>query len=258
MNLEASWLGPWRCLLLGDLSNLKLPDSVILGGGIENFEGEACVAQLSLRNGCYVGRGGYLYEEDSWKAGSVPSAEELTKALKSHDLFLYFGHGSAVVHYGSKAATSHKAYHSSYLLAGSPAIVANLWDVTDRDIDRFGKALLEGWLRERSDSPSSSEGGCSQCESLANELAVMNLKGNTTKRTRKPRNKPGQSNADGSGKMECNHKHGRKIGSFIAAAREVCTLPYLIGAAPVCYGVPTGITRKKGIEPLLLPSSSSC
>ncbi|KAF3592824.1 hypothetical protein DY000_02027105 [Brassica cretica] len=437
-NLEASWLGPWRCLLLGDLSNFKLPDSVqkklvrdlkskckmevnemllkvLLGGGIENFEGEACVAQLSLRNGCYVGRGGYLYEEDScrtptaaantsesrhglalqlireaatkleqhdgcdnrepiilvldpevqmlpwenipilrkqevyrmpsvgsifavlkkrslqgeparsraasfplidpldsfyllnpggdlsetqvefesWfrnqnfegKAGSVPSAEELTEALKSHDLFLYFGHGSGSQYLSSReieklencCATFLMGCSSgslwlkgcyipqgiplSYLLAGSPAIVANLWDVTDRDIDRFGKALLEAWLRERSDSPSpfSSEGGCSQCESLTNELAAMNLKGNTTKRTRKPssRNKPAQSNADGSGKMECNHNHGRKIGSFIAAAREVCTLPYLIGAAPVCYGVPTGITRKKGIE-ALLPSSSSC
>ncbi|KAL0890878.1 hypothetical protein Bca101_014861 [Brassica carinata] len=438
-NLEASWLGPWRCLLLGDLTNFKLPDSVqkklvkdlkskckmevnemllkvLLGGGVENIEGEACVAQLSLRNGCYVGRGGYLYEEDScktptfaantsesrhglalqlireaatkleqhdgcdnrepiilvldpevqmlpwenipilrkqevyrmpsvgsifavlkkrclqgeparsqaasfplidpldsfyllnpggdlsetqvefesWfrdqnfegKAGSVPSAEELTEALKSHDLFLYFGHGSGAQYLSSReieklencCATCLMGCSSgslwlkgcyipqgiplSYLLAGSPAIVANLWDVTDRDIDRFGKALLEAWLRERSDSPSpssSSEGGCSQCESLANELAAMNLKGNTTKRTRKPssRNKPAQPNADGSGKMECNHKHGRKIGSFIAAAREVCTLPYLIGAAPVCYGVPTGITKKKGIESLL-PSSSSC
>lgn len=151
----------------------------------------------------------------------------------------------------------------SYLLAGSPAIVANLWDVTDRDIDRFGKALLEAWLRERTDSSSSSEGGgCSQCESLANELAAMNLKGNnnTTKRSRKPssRNKPAQSNVDGSGKIGCNHKHRRrKIGSFIAAAREACTLPHLIGAAPVCYGVPTGITRKKGID-AIRPSSSYC
>ncbi|KAJ0263460.1 Separase [Hirschfeldia incana] len=432
-NLEASWLGPWRCLLLGDLSNLKLPDSVqkklvkdlkskckmevnemllkvLLGGGIENFEGEACVAQLSLRNGCYVGRGGYLYEEDScrtptaaantsesrhglalqlireaatkleqhdgcdnrepiilvldpevqmlpwenipilrkqevyrmpsvgsifavlkkrslqkeparsqaasfplidpldsfyllnpggdlsetqiefesWfrdrnfegKTGSEPSAEELTKALKSHDLFLYFGHGSGAQYLSSReieklencCATFLMGCSSgslwlkgcyipqgiplSYLLAGSPAIVANLWDVTDRDIDRFAKALLEACLRERSDSPSSSssEDGCSQCESLANELAAMNLKGNATKRTRKPssRNKPAQSNVDN----ECNHKHGRKIGSFIAAAREVCTLPYLVGAAPVCYGVPTGITRKKGIK-AVLPSSSS-
>lgn len=62
------------------MSNFKLPDSlqkklvkdlkskckmevnemllkVILGGEVEDFKGEACVAQLSLRNGCYVGRG---------------------------------------------------------------------------------------------------------------------------------------------------------------------------------------------------------
>jgi separase len=31
----------------------------------------------------------------------------------------------------------------SYLLAGSPCVVGNLWDVTDRDIDRFSIELLE-------------------------------------------------------------------------------------------------------------------
>jgi separase len=38
----------------------------------------------------------------------------------------------------------------SYLLAGSPCVVANLWDVTDRDIDRFSIALLSG-LNDASD-----------------------------------------------------------------------------------------------------------
>lgn len=28
----------------------------------------------------------------------------------------------------------------------SPAIVANLWDVTDKDIDRFSESLLKQWL----------------------------------------------------------------------------------------------------------------
>lgn len=28
----------------------------------------------------------------------------------------------------------------------SPAIVANLWDVTDKDIDRFSDSLLKQWL----------------------------------------------------------------------------------------------------------------
>ncbi|CAB79252.1 putative protein [Arabidopsis thaliana] len=360
-NLEASWLGPWRCLLLGEWSNYKLPDSA--QKKLVNDLKSKCKMEVNemLLKVILGGRGGYLYEEDScktptaasnisesrhelalklihdaasklgqqdghenrepiilvldpevqmlpwenipilrkqevyrmpsvgcisavlkkrslqgepakshvasfplidpldsfyllnpggdltdtqvtfesWfrdqnfegKAGSEPSAIELTEALETHDLFLYFGHGSG----------------------GSPAIVATLWDVTDRDIDRFGKALLEAWLQERSDS--SSEGGCSQCESLANDLAAMTLKG--TKRSRKPssRNKPAQSDVDGSGKIECNHKHRRKIGSFIAAARDACNLQYLIGAAPVCYGVPTGITRKKGID-ALLPSSS--
>lgn len=31
------------------------------------------------------------------KAGSEPSAIELTEALKTHDLFLYFGHGSGMI-----------------------------------------------------------------------------------------------------------------------------------------------------------------
>ena len=34
----------------------------------------------------------------------------------------------------------------AYLLAGAPAAVANLWDVTDKDIDRFSAALLRSWL----------------------------------------------------------------------------------------------------------------
>ena len=30
-----------------------------------------------------------------------------------------------------------------YLLAGAPAVVANLWDVTDRDIDTVTATILE-------------------------------------------------------------------------------------------------------------------
>lgn len=30
-----------------------------------------------------------------------------------------------------------------YLTAGAPAVVANLWDVTDRDIDKFTCAILD-------------------------------------------------------------------------------------------------------------------
>lgn len=36
----------------------------------------------------------------------------------------------------------------SYLIAGAPCVVGNLWDVTDRDIDRFSVALLDGIFKD--------------------------------------------------------------------------------------------------------------
>ena len=42
----------------------------------------------------------------------------------------------------------------SFLLAGAPAVLANLWDVTDGEIDRFTDRLLKTWLdKEPSNVP---------------------------------------------------------------------------------------------------------
>ena len=73
---------------------------------------------------------------------------------------------------GSGAQYTPQGTHLSYLSAGSPVIVANLWEVTDKDIDRFGKAMLDAWLRERS-SPSVV---CAQCRLVA-ELKSMSITG---------------------------------------------------------------------------------
>ena len=89
----------------------------------------------------------------------------------------------------------------SYLLAGSLVVATNLWDVTDRDIDRFAKSMLDSWLKARS-SPCV---GCAQCNK----------------------------------NLSCEHKP--TVGSFMSEACKTCQLPFLIGAAPVCYGVPTGV-----------------
>ncbi|XWS55202.1 hypothetical protein CRYUN_Cryun10bG0154400 [Craigia yunnanensis] len=235
------------------------------------------------------------------KAGTVPTAEELATALKSHDLFLYFGHGSGILvtlticciftrasdillfkfsfalildihlctsggigeQYISRneiqelekcAATLLMGCSSgslrlngcyiprgvslSYLRAGSPVTIANLWEVTDKDIDRFGKAVLNAWLRERMNLAD-----CSQCNLLVKEFKAMKIKG----RKGNSRKKVASSNLaettnGGSFKNACDHRP--KIGSFVGQARETCTLPFLNGASPVCYGVPTGIWRK--------------
>jgi len=67
---------------------------------------------------------------------------------------------------------------TSYLIGGAVAVVGNLWDVTDKDIDRFTVALIRY---------------------MNDEISL-------------------------------------DVG--VVRARDACKLPYLIGAAAVCYGVP--------------------
>uniref|UniRef100_A0A7S2PLY0 separase n=2 Tax=Skeletonema marinoi TaxID=267567 RepID=A0A7S2PLY0_9STRA len=68
----------------------------------------------------------------------------------------------------------------SYLIAGSPCVVGNLWDVTDRDIDRYCLTLMEDFVKGQGDS----------------------------------------------------------LAKCVAEARRACKLRYIVGSAPICYGVP--------------------
>ncbi|XP_031390814.1 separase isoform X2 [Punica granatum] len=200
------------------------------------------------------------------KVGSPPATEELARALQQHDLFIYFGHGSGAQYIprhevqkletcaatflmgcSSGALSLHGSYAPegmplAYLAAGSPVIVANLWEVTDKDIDRFGKAMLDAWLEERSNATRI----CTQCDSLTKEFEAMDLRNNCTGKNSKKLPKKQQAPESQDCIHCCNHSRAR-IGSFMGQARKACMLPFLIGAAPVCYGVPTGIKRKKDL-----------
>jgi separase len=127
----------------------------------------------------------------------------------------------------------------SYLFAGSPAIIANLWDVSDKDIDRFSKALLNSWLHDKSLDGNN----CSKCCQLTMELESMSIasKENGKARRQGTRGKKQQHINDSTKCCSCKQ---RRIASYISEARRACRLPLLIGASPVCYGVPT-IIRKK-------------
>ncbi|KAL2825714.1 peptidase family C50-domain-containing protein [Aspergillus pseudoustus] len=108
---------------------------------------------------------------DGW-SGVVerqPTEEEFKDGLESKSLFLYFGHGSGAQYIRGRTvkrldrcavtflmgcssgtlteAGEYEPYGTpmNYLQAGSPALVATLWDVTDKDIDRFAKATFEDW-----------------------------------------------------------------------------------------------------------------
>ena len=158
------------------------------------------------------------------KSGAPPETGSLLSALMNKSLFVYCGHGggeqylplprlralsrcAAALLMGCSSGRLHggpgdgnKAWHFyepngavlAYILAGCPAAVANLWDVTDRDIDRFAQAVLTEWLSNGSNEP-------------GNDL--------------------------------------HDVAISVTRARSACKLPYLIGAAPVCYGIPTTINK---------------
>lgn len=92
----------------------------------------------------------------------------------------------------------------NYLLAGCPTLVANLWDVTDKDLDRFSMAMFNLWgLEDNRSDP---------------HLQKSRLGHTDMSRT------------------------GRKLRlSLVEAvkeAREECRMKYLVGAASVVYGIP--------------------
>jgi len=103
-----------------------------------------------------------------WKGvmGRAPTREEFRSGLHQYEVFLYVGHNGGqrffetheletvyasalVLLMGcSSGALSGRGVFAptgvvnSYMVAGCPAVVANLWDVTDRDIDVFCEGVL--------------------------------------------------------------------------------------------------------------------
>ncbi|KAM6928107.1 separin [Xenentodon cancila] len=137
--------------------------------------------------------------------GVAPDASKLEEAVATKDLYIYVGHGAGARFLDSQSVLKQQMRAASllfgcssaalavrgnqegqgillnYLIAGCPFILGNLWDVTDRDIDRFTKALLESWLSAGSGAP---------------------------------------------------------LLEYMGSSREATHLKYLIGAAPVVYGLP--------------------
>ncbi|KAM8917809.1 separin isoform 2-T2 [Spinachia spinachia] len=102
--------------------------------------------------------------------GVAPDSSQLEEAVATKDLYIYVGHGAGARFFDGQAVLKRQMRAASlifgcssaalavrgdqegqgivlnYLTAGCPLFLGNLWDVTDRDIDRFTKVLLESWL----------------------------------------------------------------------------------------------------------------
>ncbi|XP_067320360.1 separin [Anolis sagrei] len=147
----------------------------------------------------------WFQSEPGWTGvvGKTPAPDQVPLALEERDLYIYAGHGagarfvdsilkmdcrSVALLFGcSSAALAVQGNLEGtgavlrFLMAGCPLVLGNLWDVTDRDIDRFMQALLKNWLKAGSGAP---------------------------------------------------------LLQYIIQSRQAPRLKYMIGAAPIAYGLP--------------------
>ena len=167
-----------------------------------------------------------VFSDLSWNGitRTKPKGEDIEKAIRNKDLFVYCGHGSGSEYYDYYSLLEEqKQCRASMLLmgcssgeliddgemdpfgvpyyciaSGSGTVVANLWNVTDKDIDRFLLCLLNQTLKN---GPHDLEGA-------------------------------------------------------VKVSRKACKLKYLTGAAPVIYGFPTVILPMEDSKRFLARSHS--
>ncbi|KAL2635365.1 hypothetical protein R1flu_006844 [Riccia fluitans] len=215
---------------------------------ILNPSGDLKSTQLSFED--------WFEHQPGWKgkAGTPPTADEFRKALQVYDLFVYLGHGTgdqflperfvrqldqcaaALLMGCSSGRLSPRGLYEpfgtvlSYLMAGCPSVIANLWDVTDGDIDRFSKFLLQKWMALDSESA-----GKDKFRSVTEVQNTGETLGTKAVQSLHAKDKDVFNGASITETV--------RLSSAIGRSREACRLPYLIGASPICYGVPTDSSR---------------
>ncbi|KAJ2308855.1 separin protein, partial [Coemansia sp. RSA 2704] len=169
----------------------------------------------------------HLQRQREWSGvvGRRPMNSECEHALQSSDIFLYFGHGggeryvsrtqiraldrcAVALLLGCSSGQLSLAGEfdalgtaTDYMVGGCPALLGNLWDVGDKDIDRFAASLLQIWgLASHSPAPIAVNIDTEHCQRLSNAPA--------------------------------------SLAEAVCWARKACRMSFLTGAAPVVYGVP--------------------
>ena len=118
------------------------------------------------------------------------------------------------------------------------AVVATLWDVTDKDIDRFSLAMGEEWglfsPSEASKLPPAKVPKKKTVQLAAPSTPQQVPKTPKARKTPAPAKTPARSCSRGPPKQVTK----RSLVEAVARSRDACYLRYLNGAAPVMYGVP--------------------
>uniref|UniRef100_A0A915HYN5 separase n=1 Tax=Romanomermis culicivorax TaxID=13658 RepID=A0A915HYN5_ROMCU len=179
-------------------------------------------------------------------SGTEPQSSSVKKAFLQKDLIVYCGHGdgsymglgneklfipvynAATLLMGCssvKFSSPGRTYEplaqplSLYQVLRCPAIVGNMWNVTDRDIDSFLDCLLRMWLRIE-------EGRLNEKFKQRHSKLLLSTTTTTTP----------------------HFPDVENLSEAVAKARDGCKLAYLTGGAPVLYGLPVKALRTMKID----------
>lgn len=124
--------------------------------------------------------GTLFMEQPGWKgsSGLVHDSKDVLPGFRDAEILLYCGHGGGEKYISPRSfgkstrapvailmgcsSARLEQFHGNressgtaieYLVHGAPAVVGNLWDVSDRDIDRLTTTFLSSWLGVSSDEP---------------------------------------------------------------------------------------------------------
>ncbi|PSR75367.1 peptidase family C50-domain-containing protein [Coniella lustricola] len=194
-------------------------------------------------------------QPSSWKRiqGKAPSEADFESALTTSDMVLYMGHGGGSQYIRTRTVRRLEKCRAttllmgcssaslndvggfevyglvwSYMLAGCPAVVGTLWDVTDKDIDLFTGKLYEEW----------GVVGRGVFEKRAVEAAAAAAK------VVAAGGKKDEKKDDEKGAAKRTRSVSRKR-TAIARAKNggVCKFKYLNAGAVCVYGIPVYIER---------------
>jgi len=191
---------------------------------------------------------------------TAPTEAQLSQALASTSLFLYFGHGSGsqyirpraikklaqcpttwLMGCSSSAVTDNGGFEPSgmvlaYLLAGAPAVVGTLWDVTDRDCDRASVKAGELWglweAMVQEEKLGKGKGRKGDVEVARKEGSMKKRRGRRKETMGTGAEGAKAASDDGADSEKCS------LVEAVTRSRDVCYLRYLNGAAFVVYGIP--------------------
>lgn len=223
---------------------------------------------------------------DSWKriVKKAPTEPEFEAALSSSDILLYMGHGGGAQYIRNRTirrldkcrATALLMGCSSasladvgdfecyglvwsYMLAGCPAVVGTLWDVTDRDIDLYTGRVFEEWGLVASGTFPGREGKAASSVAAGAVAGDDDAAARDTKRPGRSgsRNKRAATEAvDGDGVgvgvaagagggTACEYGDA-SLPEAVSRARNsgVCKFKYLNAAAVCVYGIPVYVDRR--------------